>query len=397
MEPETLLRQAKRALQQNRRVARENRTIDFRLCHPAEMYCSRPALQLPLTAFALAAAALPAWAAGWKVHDTARPEPPVVTPPAQKLPAPAPPGALILFDGNDLSNWTAEEGGAPEWRLRDGAMEVKPGAGLIRTKRSFGDLQLHLEWAAPLPAEGAGQGRGNSGLHLMGLYEVQVLDSYKNRTYADGQAAAIYGQYPPLVNACRPPGEWQSYDIVFRAPRFGAGGKLLKPARVTVVHNGILVQDNVQVMGPTTWLQRQPYTAHAARLPFTLQEHGNPVRFRNIWVREIGSTPPPAPSNSPVRARTTLSARELERLAGTYVMEGGRRPDLVKLLVRRGRLMMALPRRTDLVELVPLSRTEFVPPHTDARLRFKRGAGSRPAEFEFIVGGAAAFTARRRR
>ena len=146
-----------------------------------------------------------------------------------------------------------------------------------------------MEWAAPVPARGSGQNRGNSGVFLMGRYEVQVLDSYQNVTYPDGQAGAIYGQYPPLVNASRPPGEWQTYDIFFRAPRFDARGLVATPARMTVIHNGILVQDNVVLLGPTSNQKRDPYEAHPDRLPIQLQDHGDPVRFRNIWIRDLGS------------------------------------------------------------------------------------------------------------
>jgi hypothetical protein len=166
-------------------------------------------------------------------------------------------------------------------------MEVSKGGGDIRTKQGFGDCQLHVEWAAPAVVVGESQGRGNSGVFLMGLYEVQVLDCYGNKTYADGSTASIYGQYPPLVNVCRKPGEWQTYDIVFHAPRFDKDGQLLSAARLTVFHNGVLVQDNEELTGPTGHKQRPPYKAHADKLPIKLQDHTNPVRYRNIWVREL--------------------------------------------------------------------------------------------------------------
>jgi hypothetical protein len=171
--------------------------------------------------------------------------------------------------------------------VQDGYMEVTKKGGSIRTKQGFADCQLHVEWAAPAPPVGSGQDRGNSGVFLMNTYEVQVLDSYDSRTYADGMAAAIYGQYPPLVNASRKPGEWQTYDIVFHAPRFDAGGTLVSPVRLTVFHNGILVQDDEELTGPTANKARPPYKAHADRLPISLQDHSHPVRFRNIWVREL--------------------------------------------------------------------------------------------------------------
>jgi Domain of Unknown Function (DUF1080) len=166
-------------------------------------------------------------------------------------------------------------------------MEVAPGTGNISTRQAFGDCQLHVEFAEPVPATGESQDRGNSGVFLQGLYEIQVLDSYHSKTYADGQAAAVYGQYPPLVNAARPPGQWQTYDIVFHAPRFDANGDVLHPARVTVLHNGVLVQDNVELTGPTAHGERPPYKKTPENLPLQLQDHHNPVRFRNIWIRQL--------------------------------------------------------------------------------------------------------------
>jgi len=223
----------------------------------------------------------------WGIHDEARPMPPVVDPGAAPPPSPVPADAVVLFDGKDLSQWTTAKGARAAWAVRDGYMEVAKGSGSIRTVRGFGDCQLHVEWAAPAVAAGSGQDRGNSGVFLMDTYEVQVLDSYDNKTYADGSAAAIYGQYPPLVNACRRPGEWQTFDIVFHAPRFDDSGKLLAPARLTVVHNGILVQDNEELTGPTAHKARPPYKAHAGKLPVSLQDHSHPVRYRNIWIREL--------------------------------------------------------------------------------------------------------------
>ena len=213
--------------------------------------------------------------------------PPVVDPGPAGPPAPAPSDAIVLFGGKDLSDWASDKGAAAAWLVRDGYMEVVKDTGSIRTKRGFGDCQLHVEWATPAPAVGSGQDRGNSGVFLMDTYEVQVLDSYDSRTYADGIAAAIYGQYPPLVNASRKPAEWQTYDIVFHAPRFGPAGQLVVPARMTVIHNGILVQDNEVLTGPTAHKARPPYKAHAAALPLSLQDHGHPVRYRDIWIREL--------------------------------------------------------------------------------------------------------------
>jgi hypothetical protein len=223
----------------------------------------------------------------WPIHAPDRPQPKVVRPPANAWTIAPPADAVVLFDGTDLSRWQAEGGGAAGWKVENGYVEVVPGAGAMATRDGFGDAQLHVEWMAPLPAVGDGQERGNSGVFLMGRYEVQVLDSYGNVTYPDGQAAAIYGQYPPLVNASRPPGEWQSYDIIFHRPRFDARGAVARPARTTVLHNGVLVQDDVVLSGPTAHQRRPPYERHADRLPLSLQDHGTRVRYRNIWIRSI--------------------------------------------------------------------------------------------------------------
>jgi hypothetical protein len=228
----------------------------------------------------------------WPIHSMTRPQPRVVDPgsfPARASPARAPSDAVVLFDGHNLDAWrSADSSSRPaRWKVENGYMEVVGGTGNIATARGFGDVQLHIEWATPTPPKGEGQERGNSGVFLMGRYEIQVLDSYQNPTYADGTAAAIYGQYPPLVNASRPPGEWQTYDIVFRAPRFDANGQVTRPARITVLHNGILVQDGVTLTGPTAHQRRPPYERHPDTLPLVLQDHGNPVRYRNIWIREL--------------------------------------------------------------------------------------------------------------
>jgi 3-keto-disaccharide hydrolase len=223
----------------------------------------------------------------WPVHDETRPMPPVVDPGPPGPPAPVPSDAVVLFDGKDLSGWTTAKGAPARWLVKDGYMEVLKGSGSIQTARTFGDCQLHVEWATPAPPVGTSQDRGNSGVFLMNTYEVQVLDSYQAKTYADGMAGALYGQFPPLVNASRKPGEWQTYDIVFRAPRFGADGAVVSPARMTVFHNGVLVQDAQELTGPTAHKARPPYKAHADKLPLGLQDHSHPVRFRNIWVREL--------------------------------------------------------------------------------------------------------------
>ena len=223
----------------------------------------------------------------WPVHDEARPMPPVVDPGPAGPSAPVPADAVVLFDGKDLSGWTTAKGAPAKWLVKDGYMEAVKGAGSIQTVRGFGDCQLHVEWATPAPAVGSGQDRGNSGVFLMNTYEVQVLDSYQSKTYADGMAAALYGHYPPLVNVSRKPGDWQTYDIVFRAPRFDQNGAVMSPARFTVFHNGVLVHDAQELTGPTVHKARPPYKAHADTLPIGLQDHSHPVRFRNIWIREL--------------------------------------------------------------------------------------------------------------
>ena len=204
-------------------------------------------------------------------------EPPVVTPGENGGP---PSDAVVLFDGKDFSAWN----GAENWKIEDGAMIC--GKGDIRTKEGFGDCQLHIEWSSPTPARGAGQGRGNSGVFFMDTYELQVLDSYNNKTYFDGQAGAIYKQTPPAVNAMRPPGEWNVYDVIWTAPRFNDDGSLQSPAYITALQNGVLILNHFALKGDTPYDRPPQYAKHADRLPFRLQDHGNPTRFRNIWVRE---------------------------------------------------------------------------------------------------------------
>jgi len=223
----------------------------------------------------------------WTQHDVTRPQPPIARATGAVI-VPPPADATILFDGRSLDAWTGVNGAAPRWTVASGYMEVVPGSGDIRTKAAFGDAQMHVEFATPSRAEGEGQNRSNSGVLLMGRYEVQILDSYGNITYPDGQAGAIYGQYPPLANASMPPGEWQSFDIIFRRPRF-EGSRVVRPARLTVIYNGVVVQDSRELVGPTSHGRRAPYAFHEDRLPISLQDYGQPVRFRNIWVRELSA------------------------------------------------------------------------------------------------------------
>ncbi len=245
----------------------------------------------------------------WAVHDMNRPRPPVVIPGA--TPGQPPSDAIVLFDGTSLDEWVSDKDGSPcPWRIVDGAMEVVKGKGMIRTKRAFGDCQLHIEWRTPTVIEGSGQGRGNSGVFLMGTYELQVLDSWENDTYPDGMAGSIYAENPPLVNASRKPGEWQTYDIVFHQPRW-EGDRLVRPGSITVFHNGVLVQDHWLFEGVSTHRRRTQPKRHEEKLPLKLQDHGNPVQFRNIWIREI---PPPEGdyTTGPYRKKEAIAARRAE-------------------------------------------------------------------------------------
>lgn len=239
-------------------------------------------------AFVVALAVLSLQAGEW-VSGIPWTEPKVITPGTAGAP---PSDAIVLFDGKSLSQWVDGD----KWPITDGYATTAVTS--IRTKQAFGDCQLHVEWAEPTKVEGHGQERGNSGVYLMDRYEVQVLDSYDNGTYFDGQCGAIYKQHPPLVNACRKPGEWQTYDIIFEAPRFDADGKLTRPAYVTVLQNGVLVQNHFEIQGASMWDVPPKYTAHAAKLPLSLQFHGNALRFRNIWIREVPPSDAPAPAKA---------------------------------------------------------------------------------------------------
>jgi hypothetical protein len=227
----------------------------------------------------------------WRVHDADRPQPRPVDPGTASTPdaaGKAPSDAVVLFDGKDMSKWKDGKGNIPSWKVENGYVEVTQGGGSITTRDQFGDCQLHVEFATPTPPKGTGQNRGNSGIFLFdGRYEVQVLDSFESRTYADGGASALYGQYPPLVNACRAPGEWQTYDIFFQAPRFD-GDNLISPAYITVVLNGVLLHHHRSLQGPTLHRKTTSYdTTRESRGPLELQDHGDLVRYRNIWMREI--------------------------------------------------------------------------------------------------------------
>lgn len=235
--------------------------------------------------------------AKYSVHDMTRPRPAVVTPPKQVGQAPS--DAIVLFDGTDLSQWQKGDGADAKWMIvNDDYMVVPKKAGSIRTRKSFGSCQLHVEWKTPegMPAEMTGQKRSNSGVFLMGRYELQVLDSYTddnyqaNKTYADGQAGALYGQHPPMVNVCRPAGQWQVYDIAFMRPLFDDNGKCIRKARITVFQNGVCIHNNLEIEGTTFHKKKAAYSLHGEG-PIQLQDHGNPMAFRNIWIRELPEEP----------------------------------------------------------------------------------------------------------
>lgn len=309
-------------------------------------------------------------------HDRTRPQPAVVTPgtPSTQEQAGKPPSdATVLFEGKDLSQWVSMDGTPTKWITRDNYMECVRGSGYIRTVQNFGDCQLHVEWATPTPPHGEGQGRGNSGVFFgLDRYEIQVLDSFESKTYADGSAGAVYGQYPPLVNATKPPGVWQTYDIIFTAPRFDAEGKLLSAARVTVFLNGVLVQNNVQLTGPTSWLERAPYEPHPEKQPISLQDHGNPVRFRNIWVRELGN---------PGKKEFTLPVALLDSYTGKYSSSGNNR----FVITREGTQLVATLDGVRFV-LFAESPTHFFAKTTDVQIEFPSGDRQRPDRLIWSVG-----------
>ncbi len=252
----------------------------------------------------------------WAIHDQNRPQPPVVTPgtfSSADQPGKPPSDAIVLFDGTaeSLANWASDknEGAPTQWIARDGAMECVPKSGYVRSKRLIGDCQLHVEWAAPAKAQGDSQGRGNSGIFLMGIYEIQVLDNYNNPTYADGFACAAYGSSPPLANALRPPGEFQVIDIVFRRPVY-RDGRVIDPGYVTVFCNGVLVQDHTQIEGPTGHRTRAVAGPFPEKGPLKLQDHGNPVRYRNIWYRELSARAVEGGTDGPLSVEATAAKRK---------------------------------------------------------------------------------------
>ena len=325
----------------------------------------------------------------WKIHDMTRPVPDKVSA-SLPLPVPPPSDAIVLFDGTDLSKWRAADGGPAKWIIKDGSLIAVAGGGPVYTRDGYGDVQLHVEWAAPTPGSGKGQGRGNSGVFLMGKYEVQVLDSHENVTYVDGQAAAVYGQYPPLVNASRPAGTWQAYDIVFRRPRFRPDGTVAQPARVTVLHNGVLVQDNSEIWGPTGWLQHLPYESHPDRLPLSLQDHGNPVLYRNIWLRELDEEPRRGPEGYQTKPLMTMTPETLDRYVGKYGEGLGQQV----IVSREGETLYAKFGLLAPLELLPHSKKEFSLRWTAATVLFDLGQDGIPTALTFHIGGDARPAAR---
>jgi hypothetical protein len=309
-------------------------------------------------------------------HDRTRPQPPVIigaTASTQESPGKPPSDATVLFDGKDLSQWVALDGSPTKWITRDSYMECVKGSGYVRTLQNFGDCQLHVEWASPVPPHGEGQGRGNSGVFLgLDRYEIQVLDSYGSQTYPDGTAAAIYGQYPPLVNASRPPGEWQIYDIIYTAPRFKADSTLASPVHLTVFHNGVLVQNNVQLTGPTSWLERAPYEPHPQKQPISLQDHGNPVRFRNIWVRELG------PAG---KKEFTFPTTLLDNYVGHYTSADRNRVEITR---ENSQLVARLSGVRFL--LFAESPTKFFAKTTDVQIEFPSGVQDKADRLTWSVG-----------
>ena len=212
------------------------------------------------------------------------PVPPIITPGDNGN---APSDAIVLFNGKDLSQWLSKDGKDAKWKVENGILTVAPGTGAIVSKKGFGDCQLHIEFREPEKVVGDGQGRGNSGIFMQGRYEIQVLDCYNNVTYSNGQTGSMYKQSIPLVNACKKPGEWQSYDVIYSAPRFSDNGRVAIPAYITILHNGVLIQNHVEIWGPTEYIGMPKYKVHGVKEPLEMQDHGNPVSYRNIWIREL--------------------------------------------------------------------------------------------------------------
>ena len=321
--------------------------------------------------------------AHWKVHDMNRPRPQVIEPLVQILPAPAPKDATLLFKAGDISHWMAGDSSIAKWKVENDYMEIVPGTGAITSKESFGDVFLHVEWASPDDTTRHGQDRGNSGIFFMGQYEMQVLDSYQADTYADGQAGAVYGQAPPRYNACRPRGQWNAYDIAFRRPLFNEDGTLKSPARITVIHNGILIQDNEEYKGPTSWLKYLPYKAHADKLPLSLQEHNCKVRFRNIWAISLPELAMPAGAYGD--KTISLADADLDKFTGVYERPNAKAPIIVTK--KNGSLYADFFWRPGELELVPVSAKEFALKETAGTVTFNVDDKGVATDLVFHLGG----------
>lgn len=304
---------------------------------------------------------------GWRVHDMKRPQPPVIDPGipgTQEAAGKAPSDAIVLFDGKDLTRWEGVLNGPAKWLVKDGYLEIVPGTGDIRTIDSFGDCQLHIEWRIPDDLKGDGYDSGNSGIFMMSKYEIQIFDSYRTRKYADGFSGSIYGEFPPEVNACTAPGKWQTFDIIFHRPHFDINGAVTTPAVITILQNGILVQDNTQILGPTRYMSESPYEVHEDKLPFSLQDHGNPVRFRNIWIRQIPAR------NEPVGDEysdvVSLTAMQREQLQGVY----GKGMSIT--IIQKDGKLWARVASLPYFELVALSGSELTGKRVDSRFIFEK-------------------------
>lgn len=317
----------------------------------------------------------------WAIHDMNRPKPTIITPGTESTPdiAGQPPSdAIVLFDGKSFENWRTGKDSPPKWRLGDGYMECVKGAGSIYTVQKFGSCQLHVEWATPDKVVGSSQGRGNSGVFPMGLYEIQVLDSYDNVTYADGQAAAIYGEFPPLVNASRKPGEWQSYDIVFHQPQFDKRGNVKRPATVTLFHNGVLVQDHTKLTGPTTNRIRIPYYRHEDKLPLVLQNHSNPIRYRNIWMRPLSENSVGNVSEEIVNIDDAL----LDSYVGKYEVN----EDWIITVKKEGKQLLLNNAFAPTVLVNPQSEHAFFSDMTSVSVDFSKGRDGKVNRMRIIQG-----------
>ena len=334
-------------------------------------------------------AAPPVHTQAWRQHDVTRPAPARVAPAATHAAPPADATVLIPADPSGpgaLAAWERPDGSPAPWRVEGGAVVVEPGSGPIQTKDAFGDLQLHVEWRAADEPQKTSQNRSNSGVFLIdGRYEVQILDTYDNATYPDGMAGAIYGQFPPLANALRPSDQWQAYDVFFRGPRFDDAGGVDEPARLTVLVNGVLVQNNELLPGMTIWLESLPYAPHPRAGAIQLQDHGSPVQFRNLWVRESPDRPAPPAGYAQFDAQD-LGGDQYDRLVGVY----DRANNEGQFVIERTEtgLGMSMPWRPGVLRMIPTSPTTFELAHTAGRLTFDVGADGEPTGLTFEMGGA---------